>query len=153
MTLIDATAGSAPRYPVGALIDFARALLAGAGMQAVSAQAVAEVLVEGDCLGHDTHGLALLAGYLGELDSGAMRGAGEPRVLAERTVAATWDGQRLPGSWLISRAMDVALERIEAHSISCTSVRTSPVVSVSVYSSRVRRAPHPPGGSHACAKL
>ena len=125
MTLIDATAGSAPRYPVGALIDFARALLAGAGMQPVSAQAVAEVLVEGDCLGHDTHGLALLAGYLGELDSGAMQGVGEPRVLAERTVAATWDGQRLPGPWLVRRAIDWAQPRARLHGSATVVIRRS----------------------------
>ncbi len=45
-------------------------LLGAAGMDAAPAYAVAEVLVEGDLLGHDTHGLALLAPYLAELEAG-----------------------------------------------------------------------------------
>ena len=102
------TAKPSPRFDAAALVEFAAALLSRSGLSQEPARAVAEVLVEGDLLGHDTHGLALLAGYLGELERGTMLAQGEPRVLAERTVAATWDGERLPGPWLVRRAIELS---------------------------------------------
>jgi L-lactate dehydrogenase len=98
----------APRIPAGRLVDFARALLAAAGMPADKAEAVASVLVEGDLMGHTTHGLQLLAGYLGEIEKGGMATAGDPQVLSARPAGQLWDGRRLPGPWLVLRALDEA---------------------------------------------
>ncbi len=99
------------RYSAEALRSTAAALLAAAGMDTDMARDVAAVLVEGDLLGHDTHGLALLAPYLAELDAGSMRKAGSYSVLNERAAAALWDGERLPGPWLTLRAIDDAIAR------------------------------------------
>ena len=41
------------------------------------ARSVAESLVEADLLGHATHGLALLADYVEEIDNGTMAPSGE----------------------------------------------------------------------------
>ena len=60
------------RHSAAALQSFADALLRAEGMNAEHARDVAAVLVEGDLLGHTTHGLALLAAYLGELEAGAV---------------------------------------------------------------------------------
>jgi L-lactate dehydrogenase len=103
----------AARYAADALRSMAVALLEAAGMNADMARDVAAVLVEGDLLGHDTHGLALLASYLAELESGSMRASGTYRVLNERVAAALWDGGRLPGPWLTLRAVDDAIERAQ----------------------------------------
>jgi len=59
----------------------------------------------------------LAAWYLEAAKSGVMCISGEMRVVNDRGACITWDGQRLPGSWLISRAMDSALERIEQHGV------------------------------------
>jgi LDH2 family malate/lactate/ureidoglycolate dehydrogenase len=99
------------RYAADALRSTAAALLGAAGMDVAFAGDVATVLVEGDLLGHDTHGLALLADYLAELEAGSMRKAGEYRVLSERAAVALWDGGRLPGPWLTLRAVEDATER------------------------------------------
>ena len=90
---------SAPavRYAADALRGFARALLDRAG-----------VLVEADLLGHTTHGLALLAPYLGEIEKGGMTKTGAPDVLNSRPATELWDGRRLPGPWLTLRALDAA---------------------------------------------
>lgn len=113
------------RYPARSLTDFAQSLLQRGGLGEPMARAVAEVLVEGDLLGHDTHGLALLPGYLGEIDKGAMACSGEPRVLAERAAVTTWDGCRLPGPWLVRRAIDWARPRAEAHGAATVVIRRS----------------------------
>jgi L-lactate dehydrogenase len=107
------------------LIGFARSLLVAAGMEEDKAVAVAEVLVEGDLLGHTTHGLALLAPYLGELERGAMTARGEPRVLADFPAAVTWDGARLPGQWLTRRAIDLAMARARVNGSCAVSIRRS----------------------------
>jgi LDH2 family malate/lactate/ureidoglycolate dehydrogenase len=97
------------RYAAQDLHNFALALLERAGLDAPLARDVAEILVEGDLLGHDTHGLALLAGYLGELDKGSMTKRGTYELVNARTAVETWDGRRLPGPWLTLRAIDKAI--------------------------------------------
>jgi L-lactate dehydrogenase len=97
------------RHAAASLKAFARALLEKAGMEAQKAGDVALVLVEGDLLGHDTHGLALLAPYLKELEAGTMARSGQPEVLNRRGAVETWEGKRLPGPWLVLRALDRAI--------------------------------------------
>ena len=86
-----------PRVPADSLIGFATSSLQRMGMEPAKADAVADVLVEGDLLGHTTHGLQLLPLYLSEIEKKQMTIAGQPVVLADRPAAVTWDGRRLPG--------------------------------------------------------
>ena len=76
---------------------------------------MADVLLEGDLLGHTTHGLDLLARYLRELDEGRMTKDGEPQTLQDRGSALTWDGRRLPGPWLVKQAIGAARGRLASH--------------------------------------
>jgi LDH2 family malate/lactate/ureidoglycolate dehydrogenase len=96
-------------YSADALIAFGQALLQRAGLVDPMARDVAAILVEGDLLGHNTHGLALLPAYLAEIDKGAMATSGEPTILNARPATQTWDGHRLPGPWLTLRALDAAM--------------------------------------------
>lgn len=102
---------TAPRYAAPTLLSFATRLLLAAGLNRDKSDAVGSILVEGDLLGHSTHGLALLGPYLRELEAGTMQRDGEPDVLQDRPAAVTWDGRRLPGPWLVLQAMAVATER------------------------------------------
>jgi L-lactate dehydrogenase len=97
-----------PRYAADALNAFGFRLLTAAGMPEDKARAVADILGEGDLLGHTTHGLQLLPGYLREVESGSMRVQGEPEVIHEAAAALTWHGRRLPGPWLVLEAMKAA---------------------------------------------
>jgi L-lactate dehydrogenase len=99
------------RYAASALRQTAHELLVAAGLDRALAGDVADVLVEGDLLGHDTHGLALLAAYLAELEAGRMTRRGSFRVISERGGVALWDGDRLPGPWLTLRAIEDASEK------------------------------------------
>ncbi|MGA8514295.1 MAG: Ldh family oxidoreductase [Burkholderiaceae bacterium] len=113
------------RYRHTDLIQFADALLSAAGTEPDKAQAVAEILVEGDLMGHTTHGLAQLPGYLTELASGSMRKAGSPIVVADHPAAITWDGQRLPGPWLVLEAMALASKRAASQGTCTVVIRRS----------------------------
>jgi L-lactate dehydrogenase len=97
------------RFSADVLIGFAEALLVKTGLPRDRAGVVAEILVEGDLLGHDTHGLNLLPGYLDELVAGRMMKTGMPEVISKRTAVALWDGKRLPGPWLLVQAIDEAI--------------------------------------------
>jgi len=108
---------SAPRtrYASLALVGFAQALLTAAGMPGDRARDVADILVEADLLGHDTHGLQLLATYLQHIEAGHMKTQGEPIALADHGAVLTWDGQNLPGPWLVLRAMEIATEKAKTY--------------------------------------
>ena len=89
------------RYDAGALCDYARDVLCRAGLDKGYADDVARTLVDGDLMGHDTHGLALLPGYVRELEAGTMTRDGTPEVISDRPAALLWDGRRLPGPALV----------------------------------------------------
>ena len=114
-----------PRYTAEALTAFAESLLERAGLPHAMARDVADVLVEGDLLGHDTHGLALLAPYLGEIDKGSMARSGSYTVVNGRGACATWDGQRLPGPWLVLRAIEAAMQMAHSHGTGTVVIRRS----------------------------
>ncbi|MFT0548119.1 Ldh family oxidoreductase [Allopusillimonas ginsengisoli] len=99
------------RYTPQALIDFSAQVLDKAGMDERLAHVVAQVLVEADLLGHTTHGLALLASYAAEVQNGSMKASGAQRVLSDKGAAVLWDGERLPGPWLVCQAIDELLPR------------------------------------------
>jgi LDH2 family malate/lactate/ureidoglycolate dehydrogenase len=86
---------------------------------------VAEVLVEGDLLGHGTHGLQLAGRYLGDLASGLMTRDGAPTVVADRGASVVWDGHRLPGPWLVAQAIELARARAAEHGIAAVAIRES----------------------------
>ncbi|MCG2595121.1 Ldh family oxidoreductase [Ramlibacter sp. XY19] len=100
-----------PRYAAADLLAFAQRLLHAAGMPDDKAQAVAGILVEGDLMGHTTHGLQLLGSYLREIEAGTMNVQGGPEVVSDAPAALTWDGRRLPGPWLVLQALEAAAER------------------------------------------
>jgi L-lactate dehydrogenase len=91
---------------------FAAALFRSAGLDGDKPDVSADVLVEADLLGHTTHGLALAPRYLQEIQSGSMATTGEPEVVSDRGACVCWNGRRLPGVWLVSKAVDLALDRV-----------------------------------------
>ncbi|TCZ59854.1 Ldh family oxidoreductase [Roseicella aquatilis] len=111
------------RWDAAALRAFAATLFERGGMEEEKAATVADVLVEGDLMGHDTHGLALLGPYLDGLASGDMRGQGRPAVLSATPVVETWEGGKLPGPWLVRRAADLASERAMTFGLAAVSIR------------------------------
>ena len=126
------------KYAAPDLLSFAQQLLLSAGLSQDKAQAVADVLLEGDLLGHTTHGLALLGPYLAELAAGKMRKDGEPLVVSDHPAAVTWDGQRLPGPWLVLGAIELAASRAATQG-TCTVVirRSHHIACLAAYHQRV----------------
>lgn len=107
------------------LQTLAQTLLEKTGLQSGMAATVAHTLIEGDLLGHDTHGLALLPGYLKELQTGSMRAEGSYQVLQDKPAAAVWDGNRLPGPWLVEQGLDMLMPRAHKLGVASLAIRRS----------------------------
>ncbi len=116
---------AAVRYDAKTLNSFALQLLTQSGLDAEKSQAIADILLEGDLMGHTTHGLALLGPYLKELETGSMRKEGNPVVVSDFPAALTWDGQRLPGPWLVLKAMELATARAVSQGTCTVVIRRS----------------------------
>ncbi len=114
-----------PRHQPADLIDLATALLTAAGIEFGRARLIGELLVEADLMGHTTHGLALLPGYLDALAAGTMTRIGEPLVIRDTGPCVTWDGQRLPGVWLTAHAIDIAIPRARQYGTGTVVIRRS----------------------------
>jgi len=116
---------AAIRHPAVALCGFAARLLERAGLASDRAADVADILVEGDLMGHTTHGLQLLGPYLKALEDGVLTRTGDPTVVADRGGTIAWDGNFLPGPWLVLRAMDAAFARIAEQGVVTVAIRRS----------------------------
>lgn len=126
------------RFDAAALHDFAEQMFRCAGMPADKARDVAAILIEGDLLGHDTHGLQLLPVYLDEIAQGRLTLEGEPEVLNDHGVVLAWEGRRLPGPWLMLRAIEEASARARRFGTGIVSVRHSHhVAALATYARRV----------------
>ena len=114
------------RTDIARLKSFARELFTTAGMDAAIAATTAQLLVLTDAMGRRTHGLAMLPLYLAEIAKGTMKTSGEPTVVKQRGVVALWDGEYLPGQFVIARAIDWAMPRAAEQGIAAVTVRRSP---------------------------
>lgn len=107
------------------LREFASALLGAGGMEAEKAGVTARILVEGDMIGHETHGVSLLPWYMDEMRAGILRGSGTHDVVNDRGACFVWRGNALPGAWLIDRALEQACERVRDHGIVAAAISDS----------------------------
>ncbi len=106
-----------PHYQYDAMLQFVTDLGAKVGLPVDRARTQAGVLLEGDLMGHSTHGLALLPGLLSGLESGAIRSSGEPSCIVDKGATIVWDADRLPGTWVLTKAIDEAMGRIDKHPV------------------------------------
>ncbi|QKX17545.1 Ldh family oxidoreductase [Microbulbifer sp. YPW1] len=113
------------RYPAQALKQFASDIFVNAGLARERADVMAETFLQADLMGFTTHGLNRVASNLSWLRNGASRISGEPHLLADRGNIFNWDAEFLPGPWVISRAIDEALSRVEEHGVVTATVRRS----------------------------
>jgi LDH2 family malate/lactate/ureidoglycolate dehydrogenase len=116
---------SATRYPIAPLTRFTTNLLSSAGMEAEKAQCVSRLLVLTDMLGRHTHGVTLCPLYVEQLEKGLMAAGGEPERLKDTGATVVWDGNYLPGLWLVERALHIAFERVAMHGVVTFAMRRS----------------------------
>ena len=115
----------AEKYSRESIKDLAFALLTKGGLPDDKAEVVAELLTRTDELGVTTHGLSMVPYYLPELASGKMTTSGTHEVVSDRGATMVWDGNYLPGHWLMTQALDLCIERARIHGVACLAMRRS----------------------------
>lgn len=113
------------RYDYQFLVSFACKVLATTDLSLPRCQTIAETLVASDLMGHTTHGLQLLWPYVNQLAEDQMTKEGEPKVISDYGAAVTWDGNYLPGPYLVEKAIDIGLERVKEHPLFTLAIQKS----------------------------
>ena len=113
------------RYAAAELQQFASAMFQRTGLAGERADVMAEVFLQADLLGFTTHGMNRVASNLQWLLDGESRRDGEPLVLSDRGNCFNWDAQFLPGPWVLSRAIEQALQRIPEQGVVTATIRRS----------------------------
>ncbi|GAB2896986.1 Ldh family oxidoreductase [Microbulbifer echini] len=112
-------------YPARELQQFASTLFQRVGLAEERADIMAGVFLQADLLGFTTHGLQRVVSNLEWLQSGESRISGEPLVLSDRGNCFNWDAQYLPGPWVLTKAIEQALQRIPEWGVVTASIRRS----------------------------
>ncbi len=100
-------------------------LLEACGMVREIGAVVADVLTEAELMGRESHGVQLLDWYLDDLQSGIMARSGTPTTIVDNGAALVWDGNSLPGGWIVKHALDIAAQRSTQHPALTIVVRNS----------------------------
>ena len=116
---------SRARYGASALRVFTAQVFERLGVPAADAATAAEVLVDADLAGIESHGIAHLPwhpGYAPGLRSGAVAAVAEVTVLRDSPVAATWDAGGGLGVLTARQAMEVAIAKAETTGVGTVAV-------------------------------
>lgn len=98
-------------------------LLAATGLPPADADSVAEVLVEADLRGVESHGTTRVAGYVSMMRLGLLNPTPKIEILRETPSVAMLEGDRGFGIVVAKRAMQMAMERATKVGIACVTVR------------------------------
>jgi hydroxycarboxylate dehydrogenase B len=96
-----------------------------AGVPADEAQVVAESLVKSNLTGHDSHGVIRIPQYLPLLKRGAIVPGAKMEVVRETPNTAVLNGNWGFGQVMARKAMEVAIEKAEAHSLASVAMSQS----------------------------
>jgi LDH2 family malate/lactate/ureidoglycolate dehydrogenase len=111
--------------PAGRLAGFATAVFQSLGVPESDARTVANLMVEADALGYDTHGLFRLRQYVNRLRAGGFNPVARPSVVQETAATAVIDGDNGLGHLGMRMACDLAMEKARTSGIGWVGVRGS----------------------------
>jgi LDH2 family malate/lactate/ureidoglycolate dehydrogenase len=94
-------------------------------LPASDAQAVADLMVEADFRGSDTHGVIRLPLYVGRLRAGGINAQPNIHVVSDRTSEALLDGDNGMGHLVMRRAAALAIEKAKGTGIGWVGARMS----------------------------
>jgi LDH2 family malate/lactate/ureidoglycolate dehydrogenase len=113
------------RFEADELRVFCSKVLRKLGVSVEDSRIVADVLVEADLRGIDSHGVARMNRYVSGIEAGMMRVGANARVVHETSVTATIDGDGGLGQPTSFRAMGLAIAKAREHCVGFVAVRNS----------------------------
>jgi len=100
--------------------------LVAAGVPKEDARIIGEVLIESDRRGIDSHGIGRLKPiYIDRIRDGILNPTTTIEVIRERKTTAVLDGHNGMGHVVSKRAMEMAIEKAQAHGLGMVAVRNS----------------------------
>lgn len=112
--------------PFDFLEDFMRRALVAAGVPEADARTVAEVLIESDRRGIDSHGIGRLKPiYIDRIRDGILSPTTTVEVVRERKTTAVLDGHNGMGHVVSVKAMQMAIDKARDHGMGMVAVRNS----------------------------
>lgn len=129
------------RFAAGHLHSIARRLFAAAGTPRHIADDVAEILVNSNLAGHDSHGVLRIPAYLKRIVDGRIDPAAEPQRLRETACTLFVDGRNGFGHYTARKAMGWAIEKARQADVCCASLsRTGHIGRLGEYVEQAARA-------------
>ncbi|MCS6860721.1 MAG: Ldh family oxidoreductase [Abditibacteriales bacterium] len=123
------------------LQSLARRLFIAAGTPPHIADTVAEILVNANLAGHDSHGVLRVPAYLSGIEKGAIVPSAEPEVVQETDTTFICDGKNGFGHYIARRAMQRAIEKAEEANLCGVSLRrTGHIGRLGEYAEQAARA-------------
>ena len=110
------------RFRAERLQSLARRVFTAAGAPRHIAAAVAEILVNADLTGYDSHGVMRIPEYLRAIEKGALDPAAEPAVTKETTQIVLLDGRQGFGHYAARLAMQKAVAKARQGDIGAVSL-------------------------------
>src|SRR5437667_519934 len=120
-----ANVADAPRIAAPALAAFIKRALEAAGLRSDDAKVVADLMVEADLRGSDTHGVIRLPLYLRRLKAGGINARPHIRIVEERPATALVDGDNGMGHLVMRFAAMTAIEKAKAAGVAWVGARMS----------------------------
>src|SRR5499427_4464655 len=113
------------RVPAAQLGAFVARAFVAAGLPRPDAQAVADLMVEADLRGNDTHGVIRLPLYVRRLRAGGINAKPNIRLVSDRASVALIDGDNGLGHLVMRRAAELAIAKAKTTGIGWVGARMS----------------------------
>ena len=107
------------------LRHFIQSVLVAEGLPAADATIVARLMAEADLQGSDGHGVIRLPMYVKRIRAGGMNRTPHIRVVQERAAMAVVDGDNGMGHLVVSRAVEIAIEKARVAGVAWVGTRNS----------------------------
>ena len=115
----------APRVPSERLAAFIFRAFTAVGVPANEAQTLADLMIEADLRGSDTHGVIRLPLYVRRIRAGGVNPKPDIRIVSNRPSAALIDGDNGMGHLVMRRAAGLAIEKAKATGVGWVGARMS----------------------------
>jgi len=113
------------RVSAEALQRFIQSTFIDQGLPEADAAHIADLMTEADLQGSDGHGVIRLPQYVKRIQAGGINKHPDIRIVQERAAMAVVDGDNGMGHLVVSRAVDIAIEKARTSGVAWVSTRYS----------------------------
>lgn len=113
------------RVSAEALQRFIQSAFIDQGLPEADAAHIADLMTEADLQGSDGHGVIRLPQYVKRIQAGGINKHPDIRIVQERAAMAVVDGDNGMGHLVVSRAVDIAIEKARTSGVAWVSTRYS----------------------------